>query len=173
MRSLGFASAAVLCFGYANLEAQGGNLDAARMRCRQDGLIASGVFVQSVWSGRSGALPVERATSDFVLRCEANELVLSLTETGQRPQEHWRVVDITGDTMFSDNRLRIVFSRLGGVNLLTSLNLSDLKGIRAEGAFPVVMLLDLSSGMRQFFGRLSYVAPAYQRDIPIHRSTPP
>lgn len=129
--------------------------------------------MQSVWSGRTGALPVERATTDFVLRCEGTELILSRTETGQRPLEHWRVVDIAADTTFLDKRLRIVFSRLGGVNMLASLNLSDLKGIRAEGAFPVAMLLDLSSGMRQYFGRLSYVAPAYQRDIPMNSPPPP
>lgn len=154
----------------SSAHAQSPNLDVEGKACRHEGLIASGYFMRSIVSGRSGSSPVEYSMSEFLLVCESREIVLSRARDGQSPLEHWRVVDISRDSVGTDQRLRFTFSRLGGVNMIASLHLSDLDGIRAPGAFPVVFLMDLSSAVRQNFGRLSFVAPAYRREIPLPRS---
>lgn len=136
--------------------------------CRHEGLIATGLFATRFHATET-TYSADSLPTEFRLRCESQQLVFEHQEwAGQKVAdpdhwyEYWDVVRSVRDTL-AYNALRLTFAKLGRSDIVGVLTFNDYQGVGPSVLFAV----EYGYLTKKFFGRLIYVAPDYQRDIPL------
>lgn len=169
MRRLSIALLLIASHGSAAAAQRPTNTNLRVNGCAHEGLIATGLFTTRFSATQSTYEKTDTLPTGFRLMCEQQLLVFEhqawAGTSSANPDhwyEYWGVVSSLRDTL-AYNRLQFIFSKLGGGNTVGILTLNDY-----EATSPSVLFAEERGYMTtKFFGRLTYVAPEYLRDIPV------
>lgn len=139
--------------------------------CTHEGLIATGLLASSFFATQSTYEKNDTLPTGFRLLCEQQQLIFehqewagTSSENAEHWYEYWGVVATVRDTL-PYNTLQFTFSHLGGTNTVAVLTINN-----REAAKPSVLFaIERWYLTKKYFGRITYVAPQYVRDIPVPR----